>query len=82
VTGKTLRVRPSEFYKIEDELAAYSFDRAVNTFGQKLEARLQEVSSKAKNKSTADRKVQQEMTKWLFSDSPAQARGRFRSPQI
>jgi len=75
-----MHCRPSEFYGIEDELAAYSFDRAVNLFGVTLENRVQEVASKAKNKASADRKVKQELTKWLYSDNPEAARGRFRDP--
>lgn len=78
--GKQLRTRPSEIYGIEDELTAWSFDRAVQTFGQALENQLQKVSEKSKNKTSGQRKAQQELDKWLSSADIAPAKGRFRDP--
>jgi TPP-dependent 2-oxoacid decarboxylase len=79
--GKQLRTRPSEIYGIYDEVAAWSFDHAVQTFGNALESRLHSVTENEKNKSSADRRAQQEMQKWLNSDNPdVVTPGRFRDP--
>jgi len=78
--SKQMHVRPSEYYGITDELTAYSFDRAVQLFGNTLEARLRTVSQSAKNQKAAQRKADMELRKWLTSDNPEAARGRFRDP--
>jgi hypothetical protein len=74
-----MRTRPSDIYAIEDDFVAYCFDRAVQTFGVALENRLQEVSSRSKNKKTSEQKVAMELNRWLTSDSP-NSKGRFRDP--
>lgn len=78
--AKQLRVRPSEIYDVEDEVTAWSLDRAIQTFGNALENRLHEVTSKTKNKAAADRKSTAELTKWLSSGDKTTTKGRFRDP--
>lgn len=80
--GKQLRTRPSEIYGIDDELTAWCFDRAIQTFGQALENRLHEIGEKAKNRKQGQMKAHQEIQKWLSSgDTKAQrGQGRFRDP--
>ncbi|WNT45022.1 tail assembly chaperone [Microbacterium phage PhunaPhoke] len=78
--GKQLRTRPSELYGVDDELTAWSFDRAVQTFGTALENRLHEVTRKQKNQAAANRKAHQELDKWLTSADTKAVKGRFRDP--
>lgn len=78
--GKSLKTRPSEIYSIEDEVTAWFFDRAVNTFGNALESKLHQVTEKSKNRSSGQRKAQQELDKWLSSADTKVAKGRFRDP--
>lgn len=78
--GKAHRVRPSVIYAIDDELVAWSFDRAVTTFGSALENKLHQVTEKSKNRTSGQRKAQQELDKWLSSADTKAAPGRFRDP--
>lgn len=78
--GKQLRTRPSEIYGIDDELAAWCFDRAIQTFGQALENRLHEIGEKSKNRKSGQMKVMQEIDKWLSSGDTKASRGRYRDP--
>lgn len=78
--GKQLRTRPSEIYAIEDEVTAWSFDRAVQTFGMALENKLSDVTEKAKNRKSGQQKAQNELMKWLSSADTKAAPGRFRDP--
>jgi len=78
--AKQLRSRPSEIYAIEDELTAWSFDRAVQTFGSALENRLHQVTEKTKNQQSGQRKAQMELDKWLASADTKATPGRFRDP--
>lgn len=78
--AKQLRSRPSEIYGISDELTAWSFDRAIQTFGGALEQRIQQISEKAKDKATAQRKAQLEVDKWMSSGDTKVVKGRFRDP--
>lgn len=78
--GKSLKTRPSEIYGIDDELVAWSFDRAVTTFGSALENKLHQVTEKTKNRTSGQRKAQQELDKWLASADTKDAPGRFRDP--
>lgn len=78
--AKAGQTRASSIYGIEDELAAYCFDRAVQTFASALEARLHEVSKKAKNEKSAQSKRDSEFRKWMSSDNPGASAGRFRDP--
>ncbi|WMI33125.1 tail assembly chaperone [Microbacterium phage RikSengupta] len=77
---KSLKTRPSEIYSIEDEVTAWFFDRAVNTFGAALESRLHAVTEKTKTRSAGQKKAQQELDKWLSSADTKVAKGRFRDP--
>jgi hypothetical protein len=78
--SKQLRSRPSEIYGIDDELTAWSFDRAVQTFGVALENQLHRVAEKTKNRASGQRKAQQELDKWLSSADTKAVPGRFRDP--
>lgn len=60
-----MRQRPSDIYFINDELAAWSFDRAVVTFGLAVEAAIDKATSKAKTMEESRRKAQRELEKWL-----------------
>lgn len=75
--ARSLRTRPSEVYKISDELAAYCFDRAVQTFGDALAAELQSVEGK--NKREIERKRQRILSKWI-PESKASGVSQFRDP--
>jgi len=79
-----MRVRPSDLYKLEDEVTQWSFDRAVQTFGNALESKLQLVSRAAKKQKEAERKVERELDKWLSSadEEGTVTKGRFRNPTI
>lgn len=63
--AKAYGKRPSEIYFIQEEVAAYCFDRAVHHFGSGLEAALNEAGAKAKNERAAQRARQQVLNKWL-----------------
>lgn len=65
VLAKTLGNRPSEIYFITDELAAWSFDRAVTTFGLAVEAAIEKATLKCKTTDEANRKAKRELDKWL-----------------
>lgn len=79
--AKQLGIRPSELYGIDDEVTAWSFDRAVLTFGNALESKLQIVARSAKKQKEAERRVQRELDKWLSSaDSQASKARRFADP--
>lgn len=77
-------VRPSQLYKLdeEDEVTCWSFDRAVQTFGNALESKLQKVARDSKKQAEADRKVTRELDKWLSSADPKDqnVKGRYRDP--
>lgn len=80
--AKQLQRRPSELYEIEDGVTAWSFDRAVLAFGNALESKLHQISRDTKTNKEAERKVQQEMDKWLRSgdDPNVKVKGRYRDP--
>ena len=63
--SKTLRTRPSELYGISHPVTAYFFDRAVSTFGQAVDADLEEASSKATKAKKAEQARQRVLEKWL-----------------
>ena len=69
-------------YMIREELTAWAFDRAVTTFGNALESRLQEVAKSAKKQKVAEQRQNSELMKWLSSNDPegTVAKGRFRDP--
>jgi len=79
--AKQMGIRPSSLYNIEGELEQWCFDRAVQTFGNALESKLQLIAKASKNQKSADRKVNQEADKWLSSaDAPGKTTGRFADP--
>ncbi len=79
--AKQLRVRPSELFGIDEEVAAWSFDRAVLTFGNALESKLQIVARNSKRQKEAERKVERELQKWLSSaDDKSSTARRFADP--
>lgn len=79
--AKQMGIRPSSLYYIQGELEQWSFDRAVQTFGNALESKLQLLARDSKNQKTADRKTQRELDKWLSSaDKPGEKAGRFADP--
>lgn len=78
--AKQLHKRPSELYGIDDELVAWSFDRAVQTFGVSLEEAIRVSTKKTKNQAAADRKAHQTLDKWLSSGDTKVTKGRFRDP--
>jgi hypothetical protein len=79
-TAKALGRPPSEIYRIDDEVTAWSFDRAVLTFGSALESRLQTISQKSKNRAEAERRTSLELGKWLRSADPEGSTSGFRDP--
>jgi hypothetical protein len=78
--AKQLRLRPSELLKLDNEVEAWSFDRAVLTFGNALESKLQLIARGSKKQKEADRKVAAELAKWLNSADGSSTKGRFRDP--
>jgi hypothetical protein len=79
--AKQLRIRPSDLYGIDEEVAAWSFDRAVLTFGNALESKLQIIARASKRQKEAERKVERELQKWLSSaDDKNKVRKRFADP--
>lgn len=79
--AKQLKTRPSEVYAIEDEVVAWSFDRAVQIFGTNLDAAITEATDKTKTKKAAQAKAQQVLDRWLDSgDTKAPSTRRFRDP--
>lgn len=79
--AKQLGTRPSDLYGIEEEVTAWSFDRAVLTFGNALESKLQIVARSSKRQKEAERKVERELQKWLSSaDDKTKTKRRFADP--
>lgn len=58
-------MRPSELYKIRDELSGFYFDRAVTTFGLALEADLDRSSKNAKTTRQTERLREKTLNNWL-----------------
>jgi len=80
-----MRIRPSSLYGIDEELTAWSFDRAVQTFGNALESKLQLTARSAKKQKEAERRVDRELSKWLTSaDGPetSASKGRYADPAL
>jgi hypothetical protein len=61
-----MRVRPSEYFFIHDELAAWSFDRAVVRFGMAVEADLESIEDKNPKKQAQKRQAR--LDKWLGAE--------------
>lgn len=58
-----MKTRPSEIYFIRDELTAWSFDRAVMTFGAMVENDLDELEDK--DSKALQYKRTARLNKWL-----------------
>ena len=71
-------IRPSEVYFIEDQLAAFCFDRAVTMFGLEVDAALKKVVRGAKNDKEAEAKSAREFAKWVRDPSTP----RFKDPAV
>lgn len=68
-------VRPSQLYEVDDPVAAYCFDKAVNHFGSELKAELENVQGKT------DKEIQRKRAGVLARWVPGSAnRQRFRDP--
>jgi hypothetical protein len=63
--SKAWRTRPSEIYEIEEPLAALNFDRAVNYFGSRVEAEMEEAAEKAKTQKIARSKSLSVLNRYL-----------------
>lgn len=74
---------PSEVYRVEDELAAFYFDRAVSSFGQLVEADINK-ATQGKEGAGAEMAAQLALQKWIKQETgpkyadPAKARRRGR----
>lgn len=62
---RTWKTRPSEFYNIRDEIAAYYFDRAIGLWGLAYEADTTRASSDAKSTSDARRAIRLAHQRWM-----------------
>lgn len=63
--SKAYMTRPSAIYGVRDEVAAYSFDKAVYMFGSNLDAELKKAGQDAKSDSQANGRRQRVLAKWL-----------------
>ena len=72
--AKAYTTRPSNIYAIKDEVAAYSFDRAVYLFGSQMDAELKNAVKGAKTDSQANGRRQRVLSKWLGGEQ------RFKDP--
>jgi hypothetical protein len=74
--SKAVHKLPSELLRVRDEVAAYYLDRAVITFGQTVDARIQLASQDAKTTKEAQAKALRELKKWVRDPTVA----RFKDP--
>lgn len=63
--AQTYRTRPSELYAIDDEVAAWCFDRAIYLFGVSIDNDLDKAAHGAKNQGAANIARQRVMAKWI-----------------
>lgn len=75
--SKQWQAMPSEIYFIEDELAAWCFNRAVSLFGTSVDGAIQEAVQGAKNDAQARQKAHRTLLKWLDKDDTV---GVFKDP--
>lgn len=75
-----LRTRPSELYGLKDKVTSWCFDRAVQTFGEALEAAMRKAAEGEKNQKAGERAAERVFLKWLYSDTDGGAPQRFRNP--
>lgn len=66
--AKTYRVLPSEIYAIQDEVAAWCFNRAVRMFGTELEAEMEESARGAKSDTQAQHRRQAVFARWTGTE--------------
>lgn len=76
--SKQLGCRPSEHYGITDELAAWSFDRAVALFGVSLEADIHKATKDTKP-DNYDRVANGVIKAWMNPDRKKNG-GQFKDP--
>ena len=77
--AQKMKVRPSEVLFIQDELAAWCFDRAAISFARHIEDAVETRTKRSKNRAAAQRAAQLVLNKYLYVDDP-QGPGRFRDP--
>ena len=70
--SKEYRQLPSEVYHVEDEMAAFYFDRAVSSFGQLVEADIN-AAMEGKTGNAAQAAAQMALHKWLTQEQPRYA---------
>lgn len=74
---------PSELYRIDDDLSAYFFNRAIATFGLAVEAEIEKATRTAKSDKEAQNKARLILHKWLSSPEDLQPKSspqKFRDP--
>lgn len=71
--SKTWKQRPSEIYRLDDEYAAYCFDKAIMSWGLSYEADLNDASGSAKTTAEAKRKMAEVQRRWLADEIEAPA---------
>lgn len=65
--SRSMRCRPSEVLRIEDEFVAYAFDSAVVRWGVSFEAAVSNAASDAKDQKAAERAQNRVIRNWLPS---------------
>jgi len=63
--ARAYQTRPSEIYAVKDEVAAYSFDKAVYMFGSNLDAELKKAGQGARSDAQANGRRQRVLARWL-----------------
>ena len=66
--SQKLRIRPSEYVGLKDEVEAWAFDRACAYLGMEIEADLGKITHK--NEKILERKREQRLQKWLGGAEP------------
>lgn len=72
--SQKMGVRPSEYYRIGDEVTAHFFDKAVVSFGIEVEADLEDYVKDEKKTKSIETKRQQRFSRWMG------AKPKFRDP--
>lgn len=76
--GRTWKAKPSDIYFIDDEIAAWCFDRAVTLFGYTVENEMALAASKAQ-RGQEDGARQAVLNAWLKEGRDGE-RGMFKDP--
>jgi len=63
--SQSMRCRPSEVLRLEDEFTAYAFDSAVIRWGTSFEAALREAADGAKTPEAAERRQAFVIRRWI-----------------